>query len=108
MSEPRVPILSTREIDPEATRVIDAFVIQLAEEIDRLQDAQVEDDLACVSELAHGLARRADEAGYAPLVKVCGTLIRACTDQKPEDAEAALVEMTEISLCIRLGHRGAA
>jgi HPt (histidine-containing phosphotransfer) domain-containing protein len=108
MSEPLPPIRSTRENDPEATSLIDAFVIRLAEDVDSLQDAQSDDDLKGLAERASQLAERAGKAGYPDLVRICQTLMRACIDEKPEDAEAAIVQLTDVSVCIRQGHRGAA
>jgi len=102
------PIFSTREDNLALADAIDAFVISLAEEVDRLQDADLEDDLQLLGELATKLGGRADELGYGPLTEIAAVVAAACRDNKLEDAQAAMVELTEISGRIRRGHRGAA
>lgn len=102
------PIFSTREDDLALGDAIDSFVISLAEEVDRLQDADLDDDLALLGELATKLGKRADELGYAPLAAVTTVVADACRDEKLEDAQAAMVELTDVSGRIRRGHRGAA
>ncbi|MCH7867683.1 MAG: hypothetical protein IH881_08280 [Myxococcales bacterium] len=102
------PIFSTLEDDLALGDAIDSFVISLAEEVDRLQDADLDEDLALLCELATKLRQRADELGYTPLAVVATVVADACRDDKLEDAQAAMVELTDISGRIRLGHRGAA
>ncbi len=102
------PIYSTREDDPSAAQAIDLFVVSLAEQVDALQDADLERDLDALGDLAGKLAERAEDLGYAPLAKIATAVADACRDEKAEDAEAAMVDLTQISCRIRKGHRGAA
>lgn len=103
-----LPIYSTRESDPSYARRIERFVVDLAEQVDGLQDAEVEGDLEILGDLATGLARRADDAGYPEFVDIARILVRACDEEKTNDAQAALVRLTELGKRIRMGHRGAA
>lgn len=102
------PIFSSRENDLALGDAIDRFVISLAEEVDGLQDADLEDDLPALGELATQLGKRAETLGYGPLAEIASVVADACRDEKLEDAQAAMVELTDISSRIRRGHRGAA
>jgi hypothetical protein len=101
------PIFSTREDDPTASEAIDQFIVTLAEQVDALQDADLEGDLKGLGTLATELAERSEDLGYAPLVAVARAVADACRDHKLEDAMAAMVDLTQVSCCIRKGHRGA-
>jgi hypothetical protein len=102
------PIYSTREHDTSATEAIDQFVVTLAEQVDTLQDADLEEDLELLGELARKLADRAENLGYAPLTTLARAVVDACSDRKVEDAQSAMVDLTKISCRIRKGYRGAA
>lgn len=102
------PIYSTSEDDLTLSGAIDRFVISLAEDVDGLQDADLENDLALLGQLATGLGQRAEALGYGPLAVVSAAVADACCEEKLEDARAAMIELTEISGRIRSGHRGAA
>jgi len=80
------PIYSSCEDDPELYDQLCDFVIGLADEIDRLQDAEADGALERLGELCRDIEH---------------------LEQKPESAQAALVELTEIGQRIRRGHRGA-
>ena len=108
MSSQHEPIHSTLEDDCERYESISDFVIGLAEQVDSLQDAESSGDLALLDELARELGRQACEYGYACLSDQTERIRGACANDKPELAQAALVELTELSRRIRLGHRGAA
>ncbi len=100
------PIFSSLEDDPSQSDAIDHFVIGLAEEVDKLQDADLEADLGLLGKLALRLGQRAGTLGYQPMAEVATMLANACRDDKLEDAVAAMVELTNISSRIRRGHRG--
>ncbi len=102
------PIFSTCEEDPNLTVAIDRFVIGLAEQVDSLQDAELDSDLALLERLAGELAAQASQLGYAPMSKIAQVVASACHDEKVEDAQAAMVELTDVAARIRKGHRGAA
>ena len=80
----------------------------LAEQVDALQDADLEGDLDLLCDLANKLGERAQDLGYAAMSEIAATVAGACRDKKAEDAEAAMVDLTEISCRIRKGHRGSA
>jgi hypothetical protein len=102
------PIYSTREADPDIGRSIDDFIAMLAENVDALQDAEADGELALLGDLAKSLAEGARELGYPLLFEAAELLIRACNEQKAEDAQFAVIALTEISQRVRMGHRGAA
>ena len=102
------PIFSTCEDDPSQSDAIDRFVISLAEEVDRLQDAELEGDFEQLGSLVTKLGERAQTLGYLPMAQVATTVARACREEKLEDARASMIELTHISGRIRRGHRGAA
>ncbi len=102
------PIFSTCEEDPDKSDAIDRFVIGLAEQVDGLQDAELEGDLALLGQLAGELASQASHLGYAPMQEIAQAVVSACRDEKVEDAQAAMVILTDVAGRIRRGHRGAA
>lgn len=102
------PIHSILEGRAELDEAIAAFVIGLAERVDRLQDAESDDDAMLLEALAQDLARESEPLGYPQLAAVASNVRRACQAGKPDEAQAALVELTELARRIRLGHRGAA
>ncbi|MGK0486223.1 MAG: hypothetical protein ACJAYI_001732 [Myxococcota bacterium] len=109
MSQPKPsPIFSTSENDPAQTQTIDRFVVTLAEEVDRLQDAELECDFGQLSTLATQLGERAQALGYLPMAQIASTVARACREEKLEEARAAMLELTDTSSRIRRGHRGSA
>ena len=109
MSQPKTPpIFSTCEDDPSQSEAIDRFVISLAEEVDRLQDAELEGDFEQLSGLVTRLGDRAQALGYLPMAQIAATVARACQEAKLEDARAGMIALTDISNRIRRGHRGAA
>ena len=100
------PIYSSRAEELELRDAIDEFVIQLAERIDHLQDAESEGDMVRLVELAESLTRDAENVGYADFIRVAQTAVDAAQDGKADEAHEALVELTDLSHRIRLGHRG--
>lgn len=109
MSQPKAPpIFSTCEDDPAQTEAIDRFVISLAEEVDRLQDAELDGDFGQLRSLVTKLGDRAQVLGYLPMAQIAASVARACQEEKLEDARAAMIELTDVSGRIRQGHRGSA
>ena len=106
-SEPIRPIFSTRADDPAFVEAIDAFVISLAERIDRLQDIDREGDLAQLAAIADGLAADAEAVGYEALARLAQVVETVAREENSEEAHANLVKLTEIAYRIRIGHRGA-
>ena len=108
MPERANPIHSELEDDAELREEIDQFVIGLAETVDTLQDAHGDADLSAVAQRCTLLRETATRLGFGPLADVAHQVSHACEDGKPEDAESALVDLTDLARRVRLGHRGAA
>lgn len=101
------PIYSSRSDDPPDGEAIERFVIQLAERIDELQDAEADRDLTLLAALADDLMLEARALGYDAFVSFAKTLEAACLAEDAEAAHERLLDLTEIAQRIRLGHRGA-
>ena len=102
------PIYSARDSDSEARDEISDFVIDLAERVDLLQDAEGGEDLEPLRLLADTLASDAKRLGFDLLAAGATRVAEACVELKPDVAEDAMVELTDIARRVRLGHRGAA
>jgi HPt (histidine-containing phosphotransfer) domain-containing protein len=101
-------IYSIYEDNAAVSKAIDAFVIRLAENVDRLQDLHSEAELDELGSLAHELGKQAHELGFPSLVESCSAIVRVSKQRETEQVESALIELTGISHRIRLGHRGSA
>ena len=108
MDAKHIPIRSEVEDDPELQDEVRDFVIGLAERVDVVQDAETTRDLVQVERLCADLARESDRLGFGPLAAVARVVCSACLEDKADVAQEALVELTDVSRRIRLGHRGAA
>lgn len=108
MDEPLRPLRSSRAEDPEATARIDAFVIGLAERIDALQDAEGRGDFSAIAGEVARLASDAHAAGYEVLAGVARILEQAARQEKADEVHSRLVDLTGVSIRVRMGHRGAA
>jgi hypothetical protein len=102
-----IPIFSRLEEAPEHRDAIDQFVVGLAERVDLLQDVECERDLERLGGLARELADISCAVGYPALTEAAERICRAAADDKPDEAEQALIEVTALSQRVRLGHRGA-
>ena len=108
MSSRLEPLYSLHEKNVELEDELDRFVVGLGEAVDQLQDAESASDLDQLDDLATALAARASRLGYPELEQVAQRVCGACqADDKPA-VQRTLVELTELSRRIRLGHRGAA
>ena len=103
----RKPIFSTRADDPEVSDLIDQFMVGLAEQVDRLQDAECRGDFEKLGALTTALAAKAETLGFGVLAACATDLQSCCQTSDLEDAREALIEITEIAKQIRMGHRGA-
>jgi hypothetical protein len=102
------PLFSSFADDPALVAAIHEFVLGLAERIDALQDAYSRRDFKELARLAGTLASEGVATGFEPL-STCASRIEATSlDQQLEPTYRALVELTDIARCVRLGHRGAA
>ena len=108
MNERQVaPIFSSREEESELREALDAFIVELAERVDLLQDAESASDWSEVQRLSGDLAREASRLGFTPLAAAALAVVRACAEDKADAAQTALVEVTGVARRVRLGYRGA-
>ena len=105
---PEPSLRSSREGDPELELQIDAFVMQLGETVDALQDAEAAGQLVPLRELASPLVLRCSELGYDSLAETARQIADACLERNPVAAHKAVVDFTELSKRVRRGHRSAA
>ena len=103
----RKPIFSSRADDPEVSDLIDQFMVGLAEQVDRLQDAECKGDVENLGALTSALADDAERLGFGVLAACAMDLQSCCQTGDLDDAREALIEITEIAKQIRMGHRGA-
>jgi hypothetical protein len=106
--QPPKPIFSAYAAHPELEERIDAFVVQLGERIDQLQDVESDGDLALLRELSEKFGAESRELGYEPLAEAAGRVIAACLEQSPEAARKSLADLTEVSQRVRRGHSSSA
>jgi hypothetical protein len=103
----RNPIYSTRAEDPDLIDRIEGFIIELAERVDELQDAEFKGDSDQLRGFAVALANQADELGFGSLA-ASAHAVECCSDTEDEDEiRDFLLDLTEIAKRIRMGHRGA-
>jgi hypothetical protein len=101
------PLYSSRADDLEFRDAIDAFVVTLAERIDRIQDAEVRGDFKQVAELCTPLVAEAEQLGFSPLSRLAAVVGFCADEEKGEETHGQLLELTSLAHRIRLGHRGA-
>jgi hypothetical protein len=106
--EPAKPIVSTRAEDPECEERIDAFVVDLGERVDQLQDADLAGDREALVRLAALLGAEAEELGYPALVAATVRVRDAGREEGAEGVHKAVRDLTEVSQRIRRGHRSSA
>ena len=108
IKQPPKPIFSCYAADPELEERIDAFVIQMGERVDLLQDTEIDGDLMLLRELSGKFAAESRELGYEPLARAAERVVAACLEQSPEAARKGLTDLTEISQRVRRGHSSSA
>ena len=101
------PIYSTRDDEYELHEEISEFAVSVAQRVDILQDAESTGDLTQLAVLTDQLCERSEALGFPALAGAARSLARACREDKPEAAQRALVELTDLAQQVRLGHRGA-
>lgn len=105
---PLKPIISLYAADPELEERIDAFVIELGERVDQLQDAEIDGDLALLRELLEKFGAESRELGYEFLGQAADRVAAACLEQSPEAIRKSLTDLTEVSQRVRRGHSSSA
>jgi len=108
IEQPPKPIFSIYAADPELEERIDAFVVQMGERIDYLQDAEIDGDLELLRELAEKFGAESRDLGYEPLAGAAGRVVAACVEQSPEAARKSLADLTELTQRVRRGHSSTA
>lgn len=103
----RNPILSSKADDPQLQGEIEKFIVQLAERVDSLQDAEWKGDRDELCGLARSLGERATALGFETLSATALAIERCCEGGDAEVIRETLLDLTEIAKRIRLGHRGA-
>jgi len=101
------PLYSSLVDDPACGEAIDEFVVGVAERIDHLQDADSKGDLLELSRLASQLVVDARTAGFDPLAELAAGVELACHERASRRAHEGVVALTDLTLRVRLGHRGA-
>jgi len=106
--QPRKPIYSTFEDDPELRDAISDFVIRMAEVVDLLQDLHSAGDFAALALRSREQSEQATHYGYPEFAEVARVVAHAADEEKAEPAEEGLHRLAEIAQRIRLAHRGSA
>jgi hypothetical protein len=101
------PILSLLAEDPEERPRIEAFVLALSDSVDCLQDLEQAEDLVAIAARAEELRRQADAHGFPQLGLASTAVGEAAQSRDRKRVREAILDLTEISRRIRLGHRGA-
>jgi hypothetical protein len=108
MFERKPPIRSTQEDVAELAEDLDRFVIALAERIDAIQDAELAASWPDVASVARMLANDAERLGYPGMAVCARSVAMTAEDEKTDELQDAIVDLTDLSQRIRRGHRGAA
>ena len=87
---------------------VDGFVHGLAHQLDDLQEAELESDFGTVEKLSHALSSDASKSGYPLLVDVAEATIVACQSGKSDEIRLMIEELTDLTMRVRRGSRGAA
>ena len=103
-----LPIYSRYDDQVELRDAIEQFVVGLGERIDELQDLQLQGQLLQLADKSDALAADGQRLGYAQIDAVARQISQAARQDKPEEAQKALVEITELMQRVRRGSRGAA
>jgi len=101
------PIYSALCEDPSQQEAIDAFVVALAGRVDDLQDCEARCELPRLARLAEELLVESSRVGFETLSRCAASVCASAREGKPDDARKGLIELTEVSHRVRLGHRGA-
>ena len=108
MSGDTTPIYSKLGDDPEVAALLEAFVEGLAPRVDELQDLEAGSDYESLDRRAAELSVDAIKSGYDLLSDCASSVADASRDRDRELVYKHLIDLTEMSWRIRLGHRGAA
>ena len=102
------PIFSKFEDDLSKRECVDGFVHGLAGRVDDLQEAELGGDFTEVARLSRDLVDGASQSGYPILVEVAESAIHACLSREGESVRKAIEDLTDLTVRVRRGSRGAA
>ena len=102
------PIFSKYEDDLSKRDCVDGFVHGLAGQLDDLQEAELGGDLSEVERLSQNLVNGASRSGYPLLVGVGEAAITACRAGKDDEVRKTIEDLTDLTMRVRRGSRGAA
>lgn len=103
----RNPIYSSHAEDPDLIERIETFIIELAERVDELQDAEFKGDSEQLGGFADALANAADALGFGSLAASAHAVQGCAGAGDADEVREVLLDLTEIAKRIRMGHRGA-
>lgn len=106
--QPRKPIYSTCEDDPDLREAISDFVIGLAEAVDILQDLHSDGTFEALATRCREHAGVAASLGYPAFAELAREIAAAADEEKAAPAEAGLHELGGLVQRIRQAHRGSA
>jgi hypothetical protein len=95
-------------VEDEALERLDAFVVELGERIDLIQEAEHAGQLEEVAKRAGELALEALALGLPPLAAAAELVVASCRQERAAEAHAEIVALTDVVTRVRLGHRGSA
>ncbi len=93
-------------VDEQALERLDAFVIELGERIDLIQEAEQVGQLEATAKRASELAGKALSMGLPPLADAAEQVAASALSGDASQTHAAIVELTYVVTRVRLGHRG--
>lgn len=93
-------------LDEQALEQLDAFVIELGERIDGIQEAEQVGQLEEAAKRARELATKARTMGLPPLADAAERVVASCQDGNAPRTHAEIVDLTDVVTRVRLGHRG--
>lgn len=93
-------------VEEQALEQLDAFVVELGERIDWIQEAEQFGQLEEAAKRAGELAAKALAMGLPPLAEAAERVAACSRAGDPTGAHDEIVELTHVVTRVRLGHRG--
>ncbi len=93
-------------VEEQALEQLDAFVVELGERIDWIQEAEQVGQHEEVAKRASELAAKALAMGLPPLAEAAERVLACARDGDASGTHVEIVELTYVVTRVRLGHRG--
>lgn len=93
-------------VEEQALEQLDAFVVELGERIDWIQEAEQFGQLEEAAKRASELAAKALTMGLPPLADAAERVAACGREGDASGTHAEIVELTHVVTRVRLGHRG--